>query len=112
MVYKTNEKKEIQGYQCTKWVVDNSDFRTKATYWVIDNANYFFFKDLLAALNRKDKIALYFMLIRENAGYFPIMGKEVTYEGKTKDEFITKKITRKKISSDSFKIPAGYKEFK
>lgn len=112
MVYKTSEKKEIQGYPCTKWVVDNSDFKTKAEYWVIDNANYFFFKDLLAALNRKDKIALYFMFVPENAGFFPIMGKEIAYDGKVKDQFITKKITRKKISSDVFKIPAGYKEFK
>lgn len=110
--FKTTEKKEILGYSCTKWTVNNSDFKSKAEYWIIDKGNYFFFKDLLTALNRKDKIALYFMQIPENAGFFPIEGKEIGHDGKMKAKLKTTKITRKKISSDHFKIPSGYKEFK
>lgn len=109
--FKTTEKKVILGQKCTKWVVKNSDFKSKGEYWVIDGGNYFFFKDLLSVLNRKDKIALYFMQIPENAGYFPIMGKEIGDDGTVKAELITKKITRKKYSDDFFKLPEGYKKF-
>lgn len=111
MTFKKNEKKEILGYKCTKWIVKNDTYKTQGEYWVIDNANFFFFKELLDILNRKDKIALYFMQIKENAGYFPIMGKETGYDGKVKAELITKKITRKKLNESIFKIPAGYKKF-
>ncbi len=111
MTYKKNEKKDILGYSCTKWVVDNPRLKSKAEYWVIEKGNYFFFKDLLDALKRKDKIALYFMQIKENAGYFPIMGKEIGYDGKVKAEFITNKITRKKIDAKEFIIPKGYEKF-
>lgn len=111
MTYKKTEKKDILGYSCTKWVVDNSVLKSKAEYWVIDKANYFFFKDLLDALKRKDKIALYFMQIKENAGYFPIMGKEIGYDGKIKAELITNKMTRKKIPESEFEIPKGYEKF-
>ena len=111
MTFKKNEKKEILGYKCTKWVVKNDTYKTEGEYWVIDDANFFFFKELLNILNRKDKIALYFMQIHENAGFFPIMGKEIGYDGKVKAELITKKITRKKIAEAIFKIPEGYKKF-
>ena len=111
-IFKTTEKKEILGYKCTKWTVNNPDFKSKAEYWVIDKGNYFFFHSLLTALNRKDKIGLYFMQIPENIGFFPIIGEEKGYDGKLKARLETTKMTRKKIDSNKFKIPAGYKEFK
>ncbi len=110
--FKTTEKKKILGYNCVKWTVNNSDYNSKAEYWVIESGNHFFFKDLLTALNRKDKIALYFMQIPENAGFFPIMGEEKGTDGKIKAKMITTKMTKKKINSAKFKIPTGYKEFK
>ncbi|MCB0401926.1 MAG: DUF4412 domain-containing protein [Flavobacteriales bacterium] len=109
--FKTTEKKDIQGYSCTKWTVKNDDFKTTGEYWVVDQPNYFFFKDLMDALKRKDRIALYFMQIPDNAGYFPIMGKEVGYDGKVKAELITEKMTRKKVSESEFSIPKGYTKF-
>jgi hypothetical protein len=109
--FKTSEKKEILGYPCTKWIVKNAALKSNAEYWVVDKGNYFFFKELLSALNRKDKIALYFMQIPENAGFFPIVGKEIGLDGKMKAKFQTDRITRKKISSDLYKIPNGYKKF-
>ena len=111
-IFKTTEKKEILGYQCVKWTVSNADFKSKAEYWVIEDGNYFFFKDLLTALNRKDKEALYFMQIPENAGYFPIIGEEKGFDGKLKSRLETTKMTKKKIDASTFKIPAGYQEFK
>ena len=109
--FKTSEKKVIIGHNCTKWTVKNADFKSKATYCVIDKGNYFFFKDLLSALNRKDKIGLYFMQIPENAGYFPIMGEEVGDDGKLKAKMETTKITKKKIDASMFNIPSGYQKF-
>ncbi len=108
---KTNEKKEILGYSCVKWTVSNPDFQSKAEYWVIDKGNYFFFKDLLAALNRKDKVALYFMQIQDNAGYFPIVGEEKGFDGKLKSQLETTKMFRKKVDASKFKIPNGYQKF-
>ena len=111
-IFKTNETKKVLGYDCTKWTVDNPDYKSKATYWVISDPNYFFFQQLLSALNRKDKVALYFMQIPENAGYFPILGEEKGYDGKLKTRLETKKMTRKKVADSFFEIPDGYVEFK
>ena len=111
-IFKTTEKKNILGYNCVKWTVRNPDFKSKATYWVIEKGNYFFFKDLLTALNRKDKEALYFMQIPENAGFFPIIGEEKGFDGKLKSKLETTKMTRQKINPNKFKIPADYQEFK
>jgi len=111
-IFKTSESKKVLGYDCTKWTVDNPDYKSKATYWVINDANYFFFKQLLSSLNRKDKIALYFMQIPENAGFFPILGEEKGYDGKLKTRLKTNKLTPKKVDQKLFKIPAGYTEFK
>jgi len=111
-IFKTSESKKVLGYDCTKWTVDNPDYKSKATYWVINDANYFFFKQLLSSLNRKDKIALYFMQTPENAGFFPILGEEKGYDGKLKTRLKTNKLTPKKVDPKLFKIPAGYTEFK
>ena len=110
--FKTSETKVILGHKCVKWTVSNSDFKSKAVYWVIEKGNYLFFKDLLTALNRKDKEALYFMQIPENAGFFPITGEEKSFQGKLKSRLETTKMTKKKVDSSKFKIPKGYKEFK
>lgn len=109
--FKTTDKKVILGQKCTKWVVKNADLKSNAEYWVVDDANFFFFKDLLTALNRKDKIALYFMQIPENAGYFPIFGEEKGLDGKLKAQLKTVSIKRHKVSENTFKIPEGYKKF-
>lgn len=111
-IFKTNEKKTILGYNCVKWTVSNADFKSKAEYWVIEKGNYFFFKDLLTALNRKDKEALYFMQIPRNAGFFPIIGEEKGFDGKLKSRLETTKMTKGKIASSKFNIPTGYEEFK
>jgi hypothetical protein len=110
-IFKTTEKRNILGFHCTKWTVSNPDFKSKAEYWVIDKGNFFFFKELLTALNRKDKIALYWMQIPENIGFFPILGEEKGFDKKLKTKMVTSKMTKKKIDASKFKIPAGYKKF-
>jgi hypothetical protein len=110
-IFKTNEKKEVLGHSCVKWTVSNPDFKSKAEYWVVEKADYFFFKELLTALNRKDKVALYFMQIPENTGYFPIIGEEKGLDGKLKSRLETTKLIRTKVSASKFKIPEGYQEF-
>ena len=111
-IFKTTEKKKILGYDCVKWTVSNPDYKSKAAYWVIEDGSYFFFKQLLTALNRKDKIALYWMQTPENAGFFPIIGEENGFDGKLKAKLSATKMTKKKIDASKFNIPAGYKEFK
>jgi hypothetical protein len=111
-IFKTTEKKKILGYDCIKWTVSNPDYKSKAVYWVIEDGSYFFLKDLLTALNRKDKSALYWMQIPENAGYFPIKGEEKGFDGKLKSNLEVTKMTKMKIDASKFKIPTEYKEFK
>ena len=111
-IFKTTEKKKILGHSCVKWTVSNPDYKSKAVYWVIEDGSYFFLKQLLTALNRKDKSALYWMQIPENAGYFPLIGEEKGFDGKLKSRLEVTKMTKKKIDADKFKIPTGYKEFK
>lgn len=111
-IEKTQQTKKILGYNCVKWTVDNPDYKSKAEYWLIEEANYSFFKRLLTALNRKDKIALYFMQFPGNEGFFSIIGEEKGYDGKLRARLESKKIIQKKISASTFNIPAGYTEFK
>lgn len=111
-IFKTTEKKKILGHNCVKWTVSNPDYKSKAEYWVIEDGSYFFFKDLLTALNRKDKVALYWMQIPENAGFFPIIGEEKGFDGKLKSKLSATKMTKKKVDASKFKLPSGYKEFK
>ena len=111
-IVKTEQTKNVLGYNCVKWTVDNPDYKSKAEYWVIKEGNYSYFKRLLTALNRKDKIALYFMQIPDNAGFFPIIGEEKGYDGKLRARLETKKVTKKKLSASTFNIPTGYTEFK
>ncbi len=110
-IFKTTEKKDVLGYSCTKWTVSNVDFKSKAEYWVIDKGNYFFFNELMIALNRKDRIGLYYMQIPENSGFFPIIGEEKGFDGKLKERMETTKITQKKVEATIFKIPAGYQKY-
>ncbi|MCO6499001.1 MAG: DUF4412 domain-containing protein [Vicingus serpentipes] len=111
-IEKTQQTKKVLGYDCVKWTVDNPDYKSKAEYWVVKDGNYSYFKRLLTALNRKDKIALYFMQVPGNAGFFPIIGEEKGYDGKLRARLETKKVTKKKLSTTTFNIPAGYTEFK
>lgn len=110
-ISKTKETKMVLGHLCTKWVVSNSDYKTKATYWVVNEKKYSFFKNLLSTLNRKDKIALYFMQIPGNMGFFPILGEEVGFDGKLRTRLKTTKLTPKKVVAKKFAIPVGYKKF-
>ena len=111
-IAKTQQTKKVLGYNCVKWTVDNPDYKSKAEYWVIKEDNYSFFKKLLTALNRKDKIALYFMQIPDNSGYFSHVRAAKGYDGKLRARLETKKIIKKKLSSSTFNIPSGYEEFK
>jgi len=111
-IVKTQQTKKVLGYNCVKWTVDNPDYKSKAEYWVVKESDFSFFKRLLTALNRKDKVALYFMQIPQNAGFFPIIGEEKGHDGKLRARLETKKVIQKKISSSTFDIPAGYEEFK
>lgn len=112
-VTKTTEKKTISGYECTMWIAKIPLEDTEITYWVTDkSAGFDFFDDMLKTLNRKDKIARYFMAIEGNEDMFPIEGIEKSLSGTVRVKLIAQKVEKKSVDDSVFSIPEDYQEFK
>jgi hypothetical protein len=103
----TTEKKKIQGYNCTKWVVTNNDLGSAVTYWVAEGG-FDFFVDFLATIKRKDNIALFFQQVPAAVGYFPLLGEERKIDGSVPMKLEVTKITKKVLRGNFFNIPADY----
>jgi hypothetical protein len=112
-VIKTGNKKTIAGFECTEWVVKITLEDTEITYWVTDkSAGFTFFDDMLKTLNRKDKLAKYFMAVEGNEDVFPIEGIEKSLSGKLRTKLAATKIEPKSVEASIFNIPEDYQEFK
>lgn len=112
-VIKTNNKKKIAGYECTEWIAKLPLEDTEISYWVTDkSAGFVFFDDMLKTLNRKDKIAKYFMAIPGNEDVFPIEGTEKAMDGTMRTKLVATKVEAKKVDDSLFTIPSEYQEFK
>jgi hypothetical protein len=111
-VDKTNNKKTIQGYECTEWIVELPLEDTRISYWVTKKEDGFhFFDDMLLTLNRKDKMAKYFMAIPDNNDVFPLEATEQTMSGSVKMKIEVRKIEKKKVDVNSFVIPSDFQKF-
>ncbi len=109
-VNKTSNTKMIDGVKCTEWVVECQGDGREAAYWVAEG-DYHFFVPMLNTLNRKDKLAVYYNLIPEVNGSFPLEGIERKLNGTEISKLSVKNITREKQPDHLFAIPAGYSKF-
>ena len=74
-VTKTENAKEILGYNCVEYTVKSSDDNRFLSFWIADE-DFNFFIPLLKTLNRKDKQAVYFSKLKMEGGVFPLVGTE------------------------------------
>ncbi len=108
---KTGASKKINGYTCNEYLVVNADEGKKIHYWMA-SGHFDFFQGMLEILNRKDPFSVYYLSMPAMKGMFPMLAIEEDIAGNKKSEMKAEKIDKGAISDDTFKIPAGYKEFK
>jgi len=109
-VEKTKTTKKVNGKTCIKWVVNNKDQDRKIVYWVT-KGDYDFFVPFLRTLNRAEKTAVYFLMIEENDGCFPMLAEEFNSQGLLISKLEAKSVESKGLKSTDFDIPSGYKKF-
>lgn len=109
-VDKTGNTKTINGEKCTEWVVRCQSDGREASYWVTGN-DFHFFVPMLNTMNRKDKLAVYFNLIPDVNGVFPLEGQERKINGTEISRLKVKSITRAAQPAHLFEIPVEYARF-
>jgi hypothetical protein len=108
---KTGSVKKINGYNCTEYLVVDAEEGLKIHYWMA-GGHFDFFSGMLQVLNRKDKFSEYYLAMPEMKGMFPMLAVEEDIAGTKKGEMKAMNVTKSTLGDDTFKIPAGYKEFK
>tara|TARA_B110000305_G_C19237619_1_gene538303 strand:+ start:95 stop:712 length:618 start_codon:yes stop_codon:yes gene_type:complete len=110
-ITKTKNKKTINGFECTEWIVKYSQENTQISYWVSPETGFDFFEKLIKVLNRKDKLSKYFIAIPGNNAVFPVNTVEKNMDGTIKTELKIAKIVKKELSDSIFDIPKDYQKF-
>ncbi len=109
-VKNTGKTEIINGYECQEWLVKSPEDGREVAYWVaIDDFDFFI--PMLKTLNRKDKMALYYMDLPNAAGSFPMKGTEVKSDGMELTRLEVDKVQKEILSAELFEIPADYSKF-
>lgn len=107
---KTDETKEINGYDCTKWEVENTSINSTTSFWVVKQKQFIFFTRLLNIFEHKDNIAQLFLNIPENNNVYPMLSIEHDFDGNFKSKIETTRIVEKNIDKSIFNIPKDFRE--
>ncbi len=109
-VQKTNNTKVINGYNCTEVKVTGKTDGREVTFWAADD-DFDFLVPMLETLNRKDKLAVYFMNIPNLEGFFPMVGIEKKTDGVELTKLQVNEVKKGDLASDLFEIPKDYSKF-
>jgi hypothetical protein len=109
-VQKTNKSKEINGYNCTQVKVTGKEDGREVTFWMADD-DFDFLIPMLETLNRKDKLAIYFMNVPDIEGMFPMVGVEKKTDGVELTKLQVSEVQRTDLDNSLFEIPADYTKF-
>lgn len=109
-VEKTGNQKEINGYECQEVKVTSPSEGREVSYWVAKDG-FDFFVPMLKTLNRKDKLAVYFLEVPELDGVFPIMGTEKKIGGVELTKLRVNNVEEKELATNMFEIPSNYSKF-
>jgi len=109
-VQKTTKVQKINGYDCTQVKVTGKDDGREVTFWVADD-DFDFLVPMLETLNRKDKLAVYFMNVPDIQGMFPMMGIEKKTDGVELTKLQVSDVNRTDLDQALFEIPADYTKF-
>ncbi|MGB6036512.1 MAG: DUF4412 domain-containing protein, partial [Cryomorphaceae bacterium] len=80
------------------------------TFWVADD-DFDFLVPMLETLNRKDKLAVYFMNVPEIEGMFPMKGIEKKTDGVELTNLQVKEVEKGELDNSLFEIPSDYTKF-
>ena len=109
-VQKTGKTQTINGYKCIEVKVSGKDEGREVTYWVADD-DFDFMVPMLETLNRKDKLAVYFMNVPDIQGMFPMVGVERKTDGVELTKLQVHEIKKTDLDNNLFTIPANYSKF-
>ena len=109
-VTKTENTKMIAGYKCTEYIVRNEEEGSEVHYW-LGGEEFGFFLPTLQVMNRKDKLARYFQMIKDAGAALPIVGEEQDLNGKVRMRLEVVGFTKGEVDDSMFDIPEGYTEF-
>ncbi len=108
----TKASKLLLGVNCKEVVVNNKTENTTIKYY-IGGSGFDFFVKFLKFMNRKDKSAIYYLLLKGNAGdgfpYLSIQTDNTT--GKEVERLEVLKIEKKILDPVLFEAPKEYKKF-
>lgn len=109
-VKSTGSTKTINGYECEEWLVSSAEDGRKVSYWIAKD-DFDFFIPMLKTLNRKDKMALYYMELPDADGGFPMAGTEVKSNGMELTTLKVDSVEEAELSAELFSIPQDYTKF-
>jgi hypothetical protein len=110
-VIKSENFKYIDGHKCYLWRVRNKSLNMETSFWVFES-DLNFFSDVTGLLSRTQdysQLSLYFDLIPNSQGYFPMLMVEKTLLRDEKMKVSVQQITRKKVDDKIFAIPSTYR---
>jgi hypothetical protein len=108
-INKKGGSKKVAGVDCKIWTVSNPTEKTEMTYAVAPG-KYDFFVPMLKTLNRKDKAAMYFLQIPDNASGFPAEAIEKS-GNEIKTSLVTSKIEKKTVDASIFQVPKDFQKY-
>jgi hypothetical protein len=110
-IIKTENKKTINGFECTEWIVKYAIEYTQISYWVSTETGFDFFTKLITVLNRKDKLSKYYTAVPDYHSVFPVNAVEKNLDGTVKIELRITNIEKKELPDSLFEIPEGFQKF-
>jgi len=92
--------------------VKNPDEGTQISFWVTSGGKFNFFRPMIKQLNRKEKFAIYYLLLDVKEGSVSFMAVQSDMSGKETGRLEVTKIQKKAVDASQFEVPKDYKEFK
>ena len=102
----TGETKNINGYECEKWVYSGEDGDKTEAWMTKELGNFMGFSNPMMndeATSWQKKI--------EGQGYFPMLAIHYDDSGEAESSMEVKSVEKKSLDASMFEVPAGYKKF-
>lgn len=107
---KTGEHKDIYGYSCEVWEIDNLKDSLTINYWVAKDS-FDFFMPFLKISNTSDKSSIYYLQFENVEGFFPMLSIGKDFHGNELLRLEVKRIEKKELAPELFQIPSDYISF-
>lgn len=109
-IEETDNEKNIMGFDCSEWRVVSEEDNREVSYWLADQ-EFDFFVPMLKTLNRKDKLAVFFLKLPNQNGAFPMLGVETQDDGTELTKLEVIDVNKSPMEDKIFSIPDGYSKF-